>query len=189
MRLWWRSVGASVRMLAVATLVLGVLYPALGLGMGLLLPHQAQGSLIRVHGQVVGSELLGEQVTGDEWFYGRPSASDASAGVSGASNLGPNNPDLVAAIAQRREEVAAREGVDQSAVPADAVTASASGVDPHISVAYARLQVPRVAREQGLTDEQVLRLVERATTHRQLGVLGEDVVNVTLLNVWLAAGQ
>lgn len=189
MTMWWRSLGASLRMIALATVVLGIAYPAVGLGLGRLMPHQADGSLVTVDGRVVGSTLLGEQVAGDEWFHGRPSASDGAAGVSGASNLGPNNPDLVAAIEARRAEVAAREGVDPAAVPADAVTASASGVDPHISVAYAQLQIPRVARERGLSIDDVTAAVVEATTQRPLGVLGEDVVNVTLLNAALAARE
>ena len=189
MKTWMRSLGASLRMLAVATVVLGVVYPLVGLAAGKALPHQAQGSLISVDGRVVGSALIGQDFTGDEWFHGRPSASNYDGLASGGSNLGPNNPELVAAIKQRIADVAALEGVAPSAVPADAVTASASGLDPQISVAYAALQVPRVAAARGLSEEEVRALVAKATTGRGLGVLGEPAVNVVTLNAALAGRQ
>jgi len=186
MKTWIRSLGASLRMLAVATVVLGVAYPLFGLAAGLVFPHQAEGSLITVDGKVVGSSLLGQDFTGNEWFHGRPSASNYDGLASGASNLGPNNPDLVAAIKQRIADVAALEGVAPAAVPADAVTASASGLDPQISVAYAELQVPRVAAARGLSEERVRELVADATTGRGLGMLGEPAVNFMTLNAALA---
>ena len=117
----------------------------------------------------------------------RPSAAgdgyDALA--SGGSNLAADNPDLVAAVVERRAEIAAREGVAPEAVPADAVTASASGLDPHISPAYAELQVPRVAEARGLTEEQVRALVEQSTDQPTLGFIGEPGVNVLGLNLAL----
>lgn len=189
MKTWMRSLGASLRMLVVATVVLGVAYPLLGLAAGLALPHQAQGSLITVDGRVVGSSLLGQDFAGDQWFHGRPSASNYDGLASGASNLGPNNPDLVAAIADRIAKVAAREGVAPARVPADAVTASASGLDPQISPGYAELQVPRVAAQRGMSEDAVRALVAKATTGRALGVLGEPAVNVVTLNAALAGRQ
>lgn len=189
MKTWTRALGASLRMLAVATLVLGVAYPLFGLGVGLLFPHQANGSLIEVDGEVVGSSLLGQNFEGDEWFHGRPSASGYDGLASGGSNLGPNNPDLVAAIQEQIDTIAATEGVEPGDIPADAVTASSSGLDPHISPAYADLQVARVAAARGISEEDVRALVADATTGRPLGVLGEPTVNFVTLNVALAAGQ
>lgn len=189
MRAWKRPLFASLRLMIAATLVLGIAYPAFGLALGAAMPGRAHGSLIEVNGTVVGSGLIGQQVTGDQWFHARPSASDGDGMASGPTNLGPSNPELLDAIASRKAEVAQREGVAQSAVPADAVTASASGLDPDISVAYARLQAPRVARERGLAVDAVLALVDRFTTHAPLGVLGADAVNVVRLNAALAAGQ
>lgn len=180
---------AGLRLMLALTLVLGVLYPTAVWAVGRLVPDRAEGSLIAVDGQVVGSRLLGQAVEGPGWFHPRPSAAgdgyDALA--SGASNLGPENPDLLAAVEARRTEVAAREGVDPALVPADAVTASASGLDPHVSPAYAELQVPRVARERGLDEATVRTLVGQATAGRDLGVLGEPRVNVVELNASLAA--
>ncbi len=187
MRTWMRAASASVRLLVVATITLGVVYPAVGVGLGWLMPHQADGSLVVVDGQVVGSALLGQEVTGEGWFFGRPSASAHDAMASGGSNLGPNSQELVEQIRERQLAIAAREGVDVSAIPADAVTASASGLDPDISPAYAALQVPRVARERGLDEATVAELVQRATTPRGLGFLGEEGVNVTVLNASLAS--
>ncbi len=189
MKTWTRALWASLRMMAVAILVLGVAYPLFGLGVGLLFPHQAKGSLIKVDGEVVGSSLLGQDFVGDEWFHGRPSAGGYDALASGGSNLGPNNPDLVAAIQERIDSIAATEGVDPSDIPADAVTASSSGLDPHISPAYAELQVARVAEKRGMSEDDVRALVADATAGRPLGVLGEPTVNFVTLNVALAGGQ
>lgn len=186
MKTWLRSLGASLRMLVVATVVLGIAYPLFGVAAGLLLPHQANGSLLTVDGAVVGSSLLGQDFTGDQWFHGRPSASGYDAMASGASNLGPNNPELVAAIELRLADVAALEGVAPDQVPADAVTASASGLDPQISVEYAELQVQRISAARGISEERVRELVADATTGRGLGVLGEPAVNVMTLNAALA---
>jgi K+-transporting ATPase ATPase C chain len=178
----------------VLTLILGVGYPLVVTGLGRLLPGRADGSLVTgADGAVVGSALLGQSFTDadgralPQYFQSRPSA--AGDGYDGAassgSNLGPDNPDLVAAIESRRAAVAALEGVDVAAVPADAVTASGSGLDPQISPAYAELQVPRVARERGLAEAEVRALVAGATTGRALGVLGEPGVDVLELNLAL----
>lgn len=184
-----RSHLAALRVLLVLTLLLGVGYPAVVLAVGRLVPDRADGSPLLVDGQVVGSRLLGQAFEGDEWFLPRPSAAGAGYDplASGASNLGPENPDLLASVAQRRAEVAAREGVAESAVPADAVTASASGLDPDISPAYARLQVARVARARDLPEASVAALVEEHVAGRGLGFLGEPHVNVLELNAALDA--
>lgn len=192
-----RQSGVAVRALLVATLVLGVGYTALLTGIGqLALPTQANGSLVTdAAGTVVGSALIGQSFTDadgaalPQYFQSRPSAAgdgyDASA--SSGSNLGPENLDLIASIAERRRAVAELEGVDPASVPVDALTASGSGLDPHISPAYADLQVARVARTRGLDEAEVRRLVAAHTTGPDLGYLGEPRVNVLELNLALDA--
>lgn len=178
---------AGLRLLLVMTVLLGVGYPATVWAAGQAFGERADGSPVRAEGEVVGSRLIGQQFEGDEWFLSRPSANDYDTLASGPSNLGPLNADLIALIEDRKADVAAREGIDPSDVPADAVTASASGLDPHISPAYAALQAPRVAEANGLPLEQVERLVEDATDGRGLGFLGEPGVNVLELNLAVAA--
>ncbi len=186
----------ALRALLILTVVLGLGYPLVVLGLGqLLLPAQANGSLVRVDDEIVGSSLLGQSFAdadGDplpEWFQPRPAA--AGDGYDGAassgSNYGPENADLIAAIEERRAAIAEFNGVDPQDVPADALTASASGLDPHISPAYARLQVARVAEARGLDEADVRDLVEQHIQGRDLGYLGDPTVNVLELNVALAA--
>ena len=177
---------AGLRLLLVMTVLLGVGYPTAVWAAGQAFGDRADGSPVRLDGQVVGSRLIGQQFEGDEWFLPRPSANDYDTLASAPSNLGPLSTDLIASIGERRAEVAAREGVEESAVPPDAVTASASGLDPHISPAYAALQAPRVAAANGLSLEQVRRLVEEHTDGRGLGFLGEPGVNVLELNLAVA---
>ncbi len=186
-----RTTGVAIRAMLVLTLVLGVGYTLVVTGIGqLLLPFQANGSPLA---DDRGSSLIGQSFTDadgealPEYFQSRPSAAGDGydgAGSSG-SNLGPENPDLVAAIGERQAALADREGVSVDAVPADAVTASGSGLDPHISVAYALLQVPRVAAERGLPEQQVRDLVESRIQGRDLGFLGEERINVAELNLAL----
>jgi K+-transporting ATPase ATPase C chain len=178
---------AGLRLLLVMTVLLGVGYPTAVWAAGQAFGDRADGSPVRLDGEVVGSRLLGQQFEGDEWFLSRPSANDHDTLASGPSNLGPLNTDLIASIEERKAEVAAREGVEESAVPADAVTASGSGLDPHISPAYARLQAPRVAEANGLPLEEIERLVDDSTDGRGLGFLGEPGVNVLELNLAVAA--
>lgn len=179
----------ALRTLALATLVLGVGYSLAVTGLAqLLVPARADGSLLELDGTVVGSSLLGQSFTDADgtalprYFQSRPSAAGVGydAGASGGSNLGPENPELVEQIESRRAEIAAREGVDPSAVPADAVTASASGLDPDISPAYASLQVERVARERGLDPAAVRTLVAQHTSHPLLGAPGVQVLALNL---------
>ncbi|MBC3760553.1 potassium-transporting ATPase subunit KdpC [Quadrisphaera oryzae] len=186
---------AGLRLLLALTVLLGLVYPAVLLGVGRLVPGRADGSMIAVDGRPSGSSLIGQQFGSDQdpssqlpWFQPRPSAAGDGYDPqsSGASNLGPNNPDLVKTVEERRAAVAAREGVDPAAVPADAVTASASGLDPDVSPAYAQLQVARVARERGLPVSQVEQLVRESTHGRDLGFIGEPTVDVVTLNAALA---
>ncbi|MBI1379333.1 MAG: potassium-transporting ATPase subunit KdpC [Frankiales bacterium] len=183
-----RQAWVGVRLLLVTTLIVGVVYPTLITVIGRLVADKADGSLLtRPDGTVVGSRLIGQRFQGDQWFLPRPSAAgDGYDGLSsGGSNLAADNPDLVDAIAQRRAQVAAREGVSPDQVPADAVTASGSGLDPHISPAYAELQIPRVARVRGISQAEVRALVERSTDQPSLGFMGEPGVNVVVLNLAL----
>ncbi|MCR1781075.1 potassium-transporting ATPase subunit KdpC [Nocardioides carbamazepini] len=174
---------AALRLLVVFTLILGIGYPVLVWGVGRALGDRADGQPVRVDGQVVGSALLGQSLTGVEWFHSRPSPNDYDTLASAPSNLGPLSPDLDAAVAERRTAVAETEGVAESAVPADAVTASGSGLDPHISPAYAELQAARVAEANGLSLATVRSLIDENTQGRVLGFLGEPGVNVLTLNV------
>jgi len=193
-RTTWSHLRVALRAMLVLTLALGVAYPLLVTGLGRLMPGRADGSLVTgPDGTVVGSALIGQAFTDAEgaplrqYFQSRPSA--AGDGYDGAassgSNLGPENPDLVAAVEERRDAVAALEGVDPADVPADAVTASGSGLDPHISPAYAELQVPRVAAARGLAARDVRAAVAAATTGPALGYLGQAGVDVLELNVAL----
>lgn len=178
-----RQALTGLRLLLVLTLLLGVGYPAaVGLA-ARAFADRADGQPVSTQGRTVGSALLGQQFEGGTWFHSRPSASDYDSLASGPSNLGPSNPELIAAIDRRRSEVARRESVRPDQVPADAVTASGSGLDPAISPAYARLQVPRVARERHLDTAAIQRLVDEHTSGRFLGVHGEPAVNVLELNL------
>jgi K+-transporting ATPase ATPase C chain len=178
----------------VLTVILGIAYPLLVTGLGRLLPARADGSMVTdAGGTVVGSSLIGQSFTDadgvplPQYVQSRPSAAGDGydAAASSGSNLGPENPDLVAAVEERRAAVAELEGVDPAQVPVDAVTASGSGLDPHISPAYAELQVPRVAAERGLSQDEVRGLVAAATTGPDLGILGQAGVNVLELNLAL----
>ncbi|WAP50470.1 potassium-transporting ATPase subunit KdpC [Arthrobacter sp. ATA002] len=190
-----RQLGVALRAVAVLTLALGLVYPLVITGVGQAVAgNQANGSPVTVDGTTVGSELIGQPFTDaggaamPQWFQSRPSAAGEGydGGASGGSNLGPTNPELAALIGERRTAVAELEGVNPDEVPAEAVTASASGLDPHISPEYALLQVDRVAAERGLDAADVRALVDAAVEDRTAGVLGEPRVNVLKLNIRLA---
>lgn len=176
---------AGLVMTVLLSVLTGLLYPGVFTPVArLLFPSQANGSLVEVDGRVVGSALIGQPFTRDEYFHGRPSATGYDGAASGASNLGPTSAKLRDRVAATVDSVRAREGSD-AVVPIDAVTASASGLDPHITPAYAALQVDRVAAARGVAPELITQLLERHTEGRQLGVLGEPRVNVLLLNIAL----
>ena len=178
---------ASVRIVAIMTFALGVAYPLAVTGFAQVVANdRADGQLIELDGRVVGSRLLAQAFTGIEYFHPRPSAADYDAGSSTGSNLGPTNPELLDTVAHRVAAYRDLNGLpDGVPVPVDAVTASASGLDPHISPANARLQASRVARARRLDLDEVLALVDEHTDRRPLGVLGDDAVNVIALNVAL----
>lgn len=189
-----RNHWVAIRSMLVFTAVLGVAYTLAVTGLGqLVLPAQANGSQVTADGEVVGSSLIGQffaDAAGEplpQWFQPRPSAAGDGydGGASSGSNWGPENADLIAAITMRKAQIAELDGASPDEVPADAVTASASGLDPHISPEYALLQVERVAAERGLPVSEVRQLVESRIQARDLGYLGEPTVNVLLLNLAL----
>lgn len=175
--------------LALFTLITGVVYPLAVTGLAqVLFPHQANGSLMVRNGQALGSELIGQPFDAPKYFWSRPSATSPfpyNAAASAGSNLGPLNADLVEAAQARINALRATDPGNTAPIPVDLVTASASGLDPHISVAAALYQVPRVARARGLSEDQVRTLVEQSTEGRQFGILGEARVNVLKLNLAL----
>lgn len=176
----------SVLMIVVMTVGLGILYPLAVWGVGqLAFPHQANGSLIEREGKVIGSELIGQNFTSPVYFQGRPSAAGAGydAAASSGSNLGPTSSKLIDRV--KTEAEALRSENPQTQVPADLVTTSASGLDPHISPAAANFQIVRVAKARGMSEDQLRSIVGRFTEGRQFGVLGEPRVNVLLLNLEL----
>ncbi len=191
----FRSTGVAIRLTLLSTVVLGFAYPLAVWGVGQAAFHdQANGSMVTdSSGKVVGSSLIGQSFDGkdaDRWFQSRPSAAGEKgydANASSGSNLGPSNPDLTKAVEERRAALAKADGVYAADVPADAVTASGSGLDPDISPEYALQQVSRVASARGLSADAVRKLVDDHTESRQLGFLGEPVVNVLELNLALAA--
>lgn len=194
-----RQYWVAVRAMIVLTVALGVVYPLVLTGVGqLTMPWQANGSLVRVGAETVGSNLIGQSFTDakgralPQWFQSRPSAALTSAGAgydgnaSSASNLGPNNPELTNEIEQRRASIEKLDGADATSIPPDALTASASGLDPHISPAYALLQVPAVAKARGIPESEVEALVKSRIQGRDLGYLGQPTVNVLQLNLALS---
>jgi potassium-transporting ATPase KdpC subunit len=183
----WTAIVATV----VLCVVVSGVYPVLIWGVGqVLFPHQANGSLIANNGQIVGSELLAQGFSGTKYFHPRPS--DAGTGYdstsSGGSNLGPTSQKLMDGIKANVIQYRQENGLSAEAVvPADAVTASGSGLDPHISLQNARLQVARVAKERGLTEEAVRGEVTKATDNALLGIGGDPGVNVLKANLALDA--
>ncbi len=179
-----RQAIASIRMLLVITLAVGVAYPLVTTAVAqVAMSHRANGSLVRAaDGRVVGSELIGQAFEGPEWFHGRPDVFDPTA--SAPSNLGPSNPELGKLVRERLDAIRTSDD-PQGPVPVDAVTGSGSGLDPDISPDYARLQAARVAAARGIPVDRVLALVDQLVEGRQLGFLGDPHVNVLMLNLAL----
>jgi potassium-transporting ATPase KdpC subunit len=184
-----RQLLPALKAVLVFTVLTGLLYPLVVLLIGQVAFHdQADGSLVEVDGRVVGSSLIGQSFTEPQYLHPRPSAAgdgyDPSA--SSGSNLGPSDEGLLATVEERAVAYREENGLPADArVPVDAVTASGSGLDPHITVANARLQAPRIAEARDLPVDDVLAVIDEETTHRPLGFLGDDVVNVLRVNVRL----
>ncbi len=177
--------------IAIFTLLTGILYPLFITGIAqLVFPHQANGSLIVKNGQIVGSELIGQQFDDPRYFWGRLSATAPfpyNAASSSGSNLGPTNPALLAEVKQRIADLKAADPTDTAPIPVDLVTSSGSGLDPDISLAAAQYQVSRVAKARSLSVDTIQKLVQQYTHGRQFWVLGEPRVNVLELNLALDA--
>ncbi|MBK7704351.1 MAG: potassium-transporting ATPase subunit KdpC [Acidobacteria bacterium] len=181
-----KDVITSALMIIVLTVSLGLLYPVAVWGIAqLVFPHQANGSLVEQNGTVVGSELIGQGFTSAKYFQSRPSAAGSGydAGASGGSNLGPTNAKLISRIEADVETLGGN--AQSNRVPADLLTTSASGLDPHISPAAAEFQISRVARARGINDSDLRRIVGEFTEARQIFLLGEPRVNVLRLNLAL----
>jgi potassium-transporting ATPase KdpC subunit len=180
---------AAIVSLVVFTLITGIIYPLIVTGIAqAVFPFLANGSLIMRNGKVMGSALIGQPFDDPRYFWNRPSATSPfadNAASSSGSNLSPTNPDLIKTVQGRVDALRAADPGNTALVPVDLVTASGSGLDPHISPAAALYQVPRVARERKLDPEAVRQLVERHTEGRFLGILGEPRVNVLALNLAL----
>ncbi|HWT83514.1 MAG TPA: potassium-transporting ATPase subunit KdpC [Candidatus Acidoferrum sp.] len=177
--------------LVVLTAITGLLYPLVVTGIAqVIFPRQANGSLIMKDGKAVGSELIGQPFDDPKYFWSRPSATSPfpdNAGSSGGSNLGPTNPDLQKAVQGRIDALKAADPGNTAPIPVDLITASGSGLDPHISPAAALYQARRVAKARGLSEDAVRNLIETNTEGRQFGFLGEPRVNVLKLNLALDA--
>jgi K+-transporting ATPase ATPase C chain len=175
--------------LLVLTVLTGIVYPLVVTGVAqVAFRHQANGSVVSKGGTAVGSSLIGQGFSDPKYFHPRPSAASYDAMASGASNLGPTNPDFLAQIDKRVADYRTENGLaaDQP-VPVDAVTASGSGLDPDISVANAKLQAARVAKARGVETSAMMKLIDEHTTGRQWGFLGEPRVNVLVINLALDA--
>ncbi len=179
----------AILSLVVLTVVTGIIYPLIVTGIAqAVFPSQANGSLIVKDGKSVGSALIGQPFDDAKYFWSRPSATSPfsdNAGASSGSNLSPTNPDLVKAVQGRVDALRAADPGNTAPVPVDLVTASGSGLDPHISPAAALYQVSRVARERKLDPQAVRQLVDRHTEGRLMGIFGEPRVNVLQLNLAL----
>ena len=179
----------SLRMLVVLTVVTGVAYPLVITGIAqVAFPHAANGSLIVVNGKTLGSELIGQPFDDPKYFWSRPSATSPqpyNGAASGASNQGARNPALADAVKDRVKALRDADPDNKAPVPVDLVTASGSGLDPHISVAAAEYQQARVAKARGMTVDAVHGLIDANTQGRTFGLLGEPRVNVVLLNLAL----
>lgn len=184
-----KEIRPALTLLLLLSLLTGILYPLLVTqATQVLFPVQANGSLLVVEGRTLGSRLIGQAFSANQYFWGRPSATlpePYNATASGGSNLGPLNPALDTAVKARIAALKASNPTQTAQIPVDLVTASASGLDPHISVAAALWQVPRIAKARDIGAEELTRLIVRYTEARQWGILGEPCVNVLLLNLAL----
>lgn len=183
-----RHLRPALTVFLLLTVLTGIVYPLAVTSIArAAFPHRADGSLLTREGRVVGSEWIGQAFHDPKYVWGRPSATTpaCNAAASSGSNLGPSNPALAAAVSARIAAIRAADPGNDEPIPVDLVTASASGLDPHVSPAAARFQAGRVARARGLPTVRVLELIERLTERRDLGALGEPRVNVLRLDLAL----
>ena len=184
-----RSLRTSVISILLFTVLTGLIYPLLVTGIAqLIFPGNANGSMLTKNGKAIGSELIGQSFNSPKYFWSRLSATSPfayNAGASSGSNYGPLNPALLDATAKRVRDLKDADPQNINPVPVDLVTASGSGLDPHISIAAAVYQVPRVARSRHISEQQVRSLLDQHTEGRQLGILGEPRVNILRLNLAL----
>ena len=187
--MFWKSLRTSLISILLFTAITGLMYPLTVTGISqIIFPGRANGSMLVKEGKVVGSELIGQAFTSPKYFWSRPSATSPfayNAGASSGSNYGPLNPALLEATGKRMKELKALDSLSTNPVPVDLATASGSGLDPHISIAAAVYQVPRVARSRHVSEQQIRSLLDQYTEGRQLGILGEPRVNVLKLNLAL----
>ncbi len=187
----WHQARTAIALFIMMTLLTGVVYPLLITGLtAVLFPYQSGGSIIMKGEKKTASQLIGQEFNSPRYFWGRPSATTPAgynAASSTGSNLGPSNPDLKKSISVRLAALRSADPDNRMPVPADLVTASASGLDPHISPAAALYQISRVAKARGLDEKKVAALVMKNIRDRQLGFLGEPTINVLQLNMALDA--
>lgn len=174
----------SVLMLLVSTVLFGIIYPLAVWGVSqIIFPHEANGSLVKKDGKIIGSELIGQSWTSEKYFHSRPSANDYDAANSGGTNLGPTSAKLVERIKSDAEKLQTQNPSQK--IPVEFITASASGLDPHISPTAAEFQIPRVAKARNINETDLRKIVEHYTETRTFGIFGEPRVNVLNLNLAL----
>lgn len=182
------NVKPSLRLTLIFILILGIIYPIVMTGISnLIFPEKAKGSLVYDKNQLIGSSIIGQKFTDDKWFHGRPSAIEYDASKSGGTNLAMSNPEFKKALDRNIKEFLSKNPtVKQEDIPSDMLTASASGLDPEITVVSAKLQADRVAKANGIAVEEVNRIIDSNKSGKFLGVFGQERVNVLKLNLKLS---
>jgi len=181
------DVKRGLRLTLIFVIILGIIYPLAMTGISnLIFPGKAKGSLVYDKNQLIGSSLIGQKFTEDKWFQGRPSAVEYDASKSGGTNLAMSNPEFKKALDRNLKDFLSKNPtVKQEEIPADIITASASGLDPEITVASAKLQAERVAKANGISIEEVNKIIDSNKSGKFLGVFGQERVNVLILNLKL----
>jgi K+-transporting ATPase ATPase C chain len=184
-----KELKTSIIMISMMSLVLGIVYPLAMTGIaGLVFPEKAGGSLIKINGRTIGSELIGQSFTGAEYFHGRPSANNYDGLFSGGSNLGPANKKLFDNAANLADQIKKENGLPAgSKITADLVLASGSGLDPHISVESALIQVSRIAAKRIISEPALIKMIDRSAEKQYFNLFGNNIINVLKLNLALDA--